>query len=181
MKIFENEIKNNNRIEKIISIARVHTFWDTDTFNIELELIDGKRITFQIENSIYNVIGIIGIDNYRIWALELVNSGINSYATWDGIYYWKGLVNWALEFILEKPEGYFGVIDNLIDNFDEIKEFMENIYNEERIPGDKEDKGRGNIDKWGDDQHLQNYSGYVFTNKTDRIKIYVENILDNIE
>ena len=198
--VFNSEIKKNDKIKKIFYFRSVPTFWDDDIFEIGLELKEDKRIIIRIEDSIYNVHGILGIDDYAIEALELNISGQNSYANWDGIYYTNGLKHWLLEFILNKPDEYFLNLDNYINCYDEIYEILEKIYYEERIPGSKEDVIRTNskmlgddeelkyfynnlFTKWGDDEELINYSGYIILNEKEgfnafndisRVKIYVK-------
>jgi len=187
---FNKEIRKDNRILKLLSFKYINNFWDDNIFHIGLELINGNIFLIRVEDSIYNVHGIIEIDNFKISALELDNSGYNSYGYRDGIYYTDGLKAYILEIMLNKQSKYFNNLNNYIDCFDEIKTHIEKIFYEERIPGDEEDNGVwekdeisgkniwiGNTDLWGDDEELINYSGYILLDETNRAKIFVNKIM----
>jgi hypothetical protein len=197
--VFNNEIRKNDKIEKMFYFYNVPTFWDDNVFDIGLELKDDKRMIIRIEDSIYNVHGILEIGDYAVEVLELNMSGQNSYSNWDGIYYTGGLKHWLLKFILNIPDEYFFDLNNYINCYDEIYEVLEKIYYEERIPGSKEDVIKTNskiwgddeglkifydslYSKWGNDEELMNYSGYIILNEIEgfnvinsisRVKIYV--------
>jgi hypothetical protein len=183
---FNYEIKKNNVAEKMFYFYNVPTFWDDNIFEIGLELKNGKRILVRVEDSIYNVHGILEIDKYKIETLELENSGTNAFLWWDGISYTNGLKHWLLEILLNKSDRYFCDLNNYINCYDEIKKIFEKIYYEPRIPGSKNDVTRehgqqGDTSKWETDDELANYTGYIIIDGTDKAKIYVSLIDKNHE
>jgi hypothetical protein len=184
---FEKEIKEDPRIVTLLSFKRTFDFWDKDIFHIGIELEDGKKFVFRARQEFNNIQGIIEFDDYNVWTLELLK--VRHLWYMEGIHFTDGIQRWLLEIMLDKPNGYFKTLDGYIDSYDEIKLILERIYNEERILGNREDVGSyekiegnknsvwiGNTDKWGDEEELINYSGYIFTSETDRAKIYVEKI-----
>ena len=188
---YEWKIKNDDRIEKLISFERTVDFWDKNIFHIGLELKGGGKILFRARQSFDDIQGIIEIGNYRIWALELDIAAHNLYVNSDGgIFYTDGLPCFILEVLLNKPETYFWSFDNYLICYDEIKLIMEKINIEKRLPGEKEDRGRydrkegekaiwiGNIEKWGDEEELKNYTGYIILTEVNRAKVYVDIIED---
>ncbi|GHU36145.1 hypothetical protein FACS1894172_18740 [Spirochaetia bacterium] len=181
----KNELKKDTRIEKLTYFEHFLGFWDDNRFNIGLELKDDKSILVRREEDEYQ--GIIEIDNYKIHVLEFnfntdPDNFHSNYIPGNGIYYTEGLKGWVLQIMLNKPEGYFYNLDDYINYYDEIKEIIEKIYSENRIPGEDvipEDSWFiKDTDKWGDDNEFSNYMGYVIVDENNRVKIYVDKIRD---
>jgi hypothetical protein len=181
----QNELKKDIRIGKMKYFEHFTGFWDENRFNIGIELKDDKYILVRREEDEYQ--GIIEIDNYKIHVLEL---NINdkpwpenfepNYIPGNGIYYTEGLKGWILRIMLNKPEGYFYNLDDYITCYEEIKNIIENIYSENKIPGENvipEDSWFiKDTDRWGNEEEYLNYTGYIIIDEHDRAKIYVDKI-----
>jgi hypothetical protein len=174
--VFEKEIRKDEQLKKLLYCDHVPYFLADNVYEIVIKLKDGKIIGGDVRFSIYRFQRLTIIDNYRISFLYLDNDGVNGNFNEDGIYYSHSISSYMLEKILQKPKGYFKSDLNLyIKYYDEIKDFFDKIYYEERIPGSEEDKGP-DISKWGDEEKLKKYTGYILINETDRVKVYVDYI-----
>jgi hypothetical protein len=175
------EIKNDDRIEKLLSFKRTVDVWDKNEFYIRLQLKGNKTIAFVSWVDFDNVLAITAIDSYTMWCLRLGESdlsrGRRSIRVFDGI---------PRELLAVMFNKSFKTLDNYIQNYDEIKMFMDRVYFEERLPGKKEDAGRyefengeyvwkGSLDTWGDEEDLLNYSAFILTNNYS-VKTFVEKI-----
>jgi len=141
---------------------------------------DGGVIGGEVRPSIYGFRRLTVLGNYRINVLRLHNDGDDSFPK-DGIYYNYGISTYLLEEILGKPKDYLDLdLNRFIDCYDELKNLFDKIYSEGRIPGSEEDRGP-DISKWGDEEELKKYTGYIAVDETDRVKIYVDYIGNNYE
>jgi hypothetical protein len=177
-RIFRKEIKKDKRFEELLYFKGVPYAISDNVFEIVIKLKDDRIIGGEVRYHIYNFRRLTVIDNYRLNILYLDNDGIENTGR-DGIYHNDYISRALLDRILHKPPGYFGTDLNIfIDCYDEIKDFFEKVYNEGRIPGGEEDKGP-DISKWGDEEVLKKYTGYIIIDETDRVKIYVDYIGSN--
>ena len=180
--IFEKEVMEDERIEKLLFMNSNISRADDDEFVIGLLLKDGRRIAVQVEGSIYNFRGITEIDNYKIEVLEL-------WEIWQGAErrYINRIVNSEKLYssflrILDKEPNYFSFsgLNAVLNCYDEIKELVEKIYNEGPIPGSYDEIGN-DASRWGEEEELINYTGYIITDGVfnEKLKIYVKYIENN--
>ena len=152
-----------------------------NVYEVVIKLKDGGIIGGEVRPSIYRFRSLTVIGNYRISLLYLDNDGDGSFGMDDGIYHNYGIPTHLLEEMLHKPKGYLDLdLNRFIDCYDEIKSLFDKIYSEGRIPGSEEDKGP-DISKWGDEEELKKFTGYIVLDETDRVKIYVDYIGNNYD
>jgi hypothetical protein len=179
--VFENEIKKDKRFEKLLYCKHIPYFISDNVYEIVIKFKDGRIMGGEVRPGIYKFRKLTVIDNYRISLLYLDNDGDNSFFKEDGIYHNSSISSFILENALHKPSDYFDTdLNKYIDCYDEIKDFFEKIYYEGRIPGSEEDKGPDRS-KWGYEEELKKYTGYIVINETDRVKIYVDYIGDKYD
>jgi hypothetical protein len=173
---FEKQVRKDDRFEALLYCRYVPYLISDRVYEIVIKLKDGRIIGGEVRSSIYRFRRLTIIDNYRINLLRLDNDGDDSFGMDDGIYYNYGISNYLLEQVLHKPSEYFDQDLNIfIECYDEIKEFFGKIYNEGRIPGNEDDRGP-DISKWGDEEELRKYTGYIIIDTTDKVKIYADYI-----
>ncbi|GHV55936.1 hypothetical protein AGMMS49579_19830 [Spirochaetia bacterium] len=167
-KVFTNEIKKDDRMEKLLSIESNAA--SEGVYHIIIELKDGKKIGGQVDGSIYKFRELQIIDRYNIYTSFLHHWQHSS--EWDAFYY-KGISTYRLEKLLNKSSGYFETdLNKFIDAYDEIKELAEKLYNNP-IPGAREGIIM-NMSEWGDEEELKKYIAYVSELNGYRSKIYIE-------
>lgn len=173
-KKIKNEVKKDERIEKLVSLKYKPGISDK-IFEVVIQLKDGRTIGGAVRGSIYDFFGLQVIDNYLISILridEILREG------WKGdnkIHSQPGINGFLLEKLLNKKEDYFwNNLDNYINDYNEILHVIEKIYKEEQVPGYMVDVG--DLSVWGNDEELKKYTGYVMYEDTVQIiraKIYV--------
>jgi hypothetical protein len=177
--IFERQVMEDERIEKLLFMNSKISRADDDEFVIGLLLKDGRRIAVQVEGSIYNFGAITEIDNYKIEVLELCKFWRREERRYvDRIVYMEKLYWYYLERILNKEPPYFSHLNAVLNCYDEIKEVVEKIYNEGPIPGSFDEIGY-DASRWGEDEELINYTGYIIDGASsfhERLKIYVKHM-----
>jgi len=149
--LFEKEVTEDERIEKLLFMNSDYPRADDDNFIIGLELKGGGRIAGEIEGSIHNFYSITEIDKYKVEVLALkymISNGERWYR--NTIVYKKELRYYFLEDKLGKS---FENLNDFIDNYDEIKVLIEKIYNEGAIPGSYDETGK-DASKWGEEEKL---------------------------
>jgi len=178
---FNIEILLDNRMKKLLYYR--NNIADDHEFYIGIELKDGKKIGGEVEFSIYNFYNLSMIDNYKIYESRLIYNAY--YSKWH-IYHRNKISSGNLDMGLNKSSGYFRYnLNNYLDCYDEIKKFIEKIYNEGQIPGKREGSMDMDINEWGNRDELRKYTGYfidydiegeIFDSKT-----YIEYIGDSYD
>ena len=204
---FGKQIKKDDRFEELFYFERKsyseRTIASESTYDIGIKFKDGRRVIFNTKNSIYNIRRIIEIENHRVYVLDLYFHGY--FSEWS-ISYREGIDYSFIVTMINKKnlsDRFDNRLDVIIYYYDEIKELVEKIYNEDPVPGlanglignEAPDAdgliGRErNIDinklgsEWGDDEELKKYTGYYNYNEHRRIpgghirkwKVYVKYI-----
>ena len=185
---FEKEIKNDDRFERRFYFER--TAASDFEYNIGIQFKDGRKIIVEAEDSIYNINRIIRIENYKIYVSYLY---FNGYLLKWSISYSEGIVyNWLVHMINKENQSnqFDNRLNEIIYHYDELKELIEKIYNDDPIPGMTNElisnkysipglvsgliSEERMIDineldsKWGDDKELKKYTGYYNYNEHHR-------------
>jgi len=173
-KIFRKEIHEDARLEKLLFInSNYPSRPDDDAYIIGIELKNGKHITGEAENSIYNFNEIMEIDNYRIYTVSIYFDG--RYSKWNSIYSDGIRTDNILRMLNHQSVSSEKNLIQILNCYDEIVDLLYKIYNEGPIPLGIE-KGRDiDISEWGEEEELQKYTGYInWSNIKVKMKIYVE-------
>ena len=175
-KIFREEIDKDVRLEKLLFInSNYPSRPDDDAFIVGVELKNGKHITGEAENSIYNFHKIMEIDNFRIYTVTIYFDG--RYSQWNSIYSNGIRTNTILWMFNNHSVSSEKLLDQILDNYSKIGELLYKIYEEGTIPLGIEEGRNIDISEWGDEEELQIYTGYInWSNNTVKMKIYVEKL-----
>ena len=173
---FRKEINKNDRIEKLLFINSDYPRPDDDAFIIGIELKNGKHIIGEVENSIYNFNEIMKIGNYKIYTVTLNFNGYNS--QWNS-YYSEGIqTSNILKMLDNQTVSSEKKLNQILDYYNEIIEFLNKVYEEGPIPLGIEEGRDVDLSEWGEEDELQRYTGYIsgynLWNDVLKMKIYVE-------
>lgn len=166
---FKREIKKDDRFEELLYFFDASPATD-HVYDIGIALKDGRKIGGEVRPSIYRFRKLTMIDDYEIYTLSTY---YNEYTSKWRTVHSRGITTALLKELLNKPSDYLDTdLNGFIDCYDEIKELVEKIYNEGPIPGKDEDI-ENDIDQWGDEEKLKEYTGY-YADDISRKKIYIK-------
>ncbi|GHV07871.1 hypothetical protein FACS189485_18730 [Spirochaetia bacterium] len=163
MKRIKNEIYENQKVETVTNI-RPYTYVDDEQYIVELKLKNGGRLVVVVEYYASRIIDFLEIGKFSPTVLYIQKN----YAGEWGRSHESTLYIKALATILHKDDLK---LNDIINNYDEIINVFQTIYDESPIPGNSND----DINSWGDETELKKYTGYT-SNSYLKTKLYIHYI-----